>query len=256
MNHPITGRLTDDKGKPFGALKNYGTNVLQNILNEAGGLPTRAFREGRFEGAARISGEAVHELIDKTRAKFGDKTEGKYGHPCSPDCIMSCSNVVPYEDTGKAHVSPLEYETAWALGTNLGIDVLQDVAELNRLCNDLGLDTIETGNTLAMLMEGGMVKFGDGKGAINALKQVYDEKSILGRLVASGAKIMGETLGVTRIPVAKGQSLPAYDPRLIRGIGVTYATSNMGGDHTSGYTIAAEILDVKGKVTDPRNLEK
>ena len=83
---------------------------------------------------------------------------------------MSCSNVVPYEDTGKAHVSPLEYETAWALGTNLGIDVLQDVAELNRLCNDLGLDTIETGNALGMLMEGGMAEFGDGKGAINAFE--------------------------------------------------------------------------------------
>ena len=254
--HPITGHLKDERGKPFGALKNYGTNVLQNILNEAGGLPTRAFREGRFEGAARISGEAVHELIDKTRIKFGDRAEAKYGHACSPDCIMSCSNVVPYEDTGKAHVSPLEYETAWALGTNLGIDVLQDVAELNRLCNDLGLDTIETGNALGMLMEGGMAEFGDGKGAIDALKQVYDDKSFLGRLVASGAKIMGETLGVTRIPVAKGQSLPAYDPRPIRGIGVTFATSNMGADHTSGYTIAAEILGVKGKVTDPRNLEK
>jgi len=256
MKHPITGRLKDDKGKPFGALKNYGTNVLTNILSEAGGYPTRAFREGRFEGAAKISGEAVHELVDKTREKFGDKTEGKYGHPCQPGCIIACSNAVPYEDTGKAHVSPLEYESVWALGGNLGIDVLQDVAELNRLCNDLGLDTIETGNTLGMLMEGGMVKFGDGKGATNALKQAYDEKSILGRLVASGAKIMGETLGVTRIPVAKGQSLPAYDPRPIRGIGVTYATSNMGGDHTSGYTIAAEILGMKGKVTDPRSLEK
>jgi aldehyde:ferredoxin oxidoreductase len=256
MKHPICGRLKDEKGKPFGALKNYGTNVLQNILNEAGGLPTRAFREGRFEGAAKISGEAVHELVDKTKAKFGDKSEGKYGHPCHPGCVMACSNAVPYEDTGKAHVSPLEYETAWALGTNLGVGILQDVAELNRLCNDLGLDTIETGNTLGMLMEGGMVKFGDGKGAIDALKQAYDEKSFLGRLAISGAKIMGETLGVTRIPVVKGQSLPAYDPRPIRGIGVTYATSNMGADHTAGYTIAAEILGIKGKVTDPRTIEK
>jgi len=252
----VTGRLKDDKGKPFGALKNYGTNVLQNILNEAGGLPTRAFKTGRFENAAKISGEAVHELVDKTREKFGEAAEGKYAHPCHVGCVIKCSNAVPYEKTGKMHVSPLEYETAWALGTNLGVGVLEDVAELNRLCNDLGLDTIETGNALGMLMEGGMIGFGDGKGAINALKEAYDAKSALGRLVGSGALTVGQALGVTRIPVVKGQALPAYDPRPIRGIGVTYATSPMGADHTAGYTIAAEILGIKKKVTDPRALEK
>ncbi len=254
--HPVTGKLKDDKGKPFGGLANYGTNILQNIINEAGGLPTRGFKSGRFEGAAKISGEAVHEIVDKTREKFGDSAEGRYGHACHPACVMRCSNVVPYEDTGKHHVGPLEYETAWALGTNLGIDKLQDVAELNRLCNDLGLDTIETGNTIAMFMEAGVIDFGDGQAAIELLKKAYDEKSIEGRLVCSGTKSAGEALGVTRIPVVKGQALPAYDPRPIRGIGVTYATSTMGADHTSGYTIAAEILGVKGKVTDPRALDK
>ncbi|RDE14504.1 MAG: aldehyde ferredoxin oxidoreductase [Candidatus Thorarchaeota archaeon] len=252
----VTGVLKDPQGKPFGALKNYGTAVLINILNEAGGLPTRAFSAGRFENAAKVSGEAIHELVDKTKAKFGDKAEGKYGHPCHVGCIMACSNAVPYENTGKMHVSPLEYETTWSLGPNLGIDVLQDIAELNRLCNDLGLDTIETGNTLAMLMESGMIKFGDGPAAIAALKEAYNPKSYLGRLVSSGASSAGHVLGVTRIPVVKGQSLPAYDPRPIRGIGVTYATTPMGADHTSGYTIAAEILGIKGKVTDPRELKK
>ncbi|TFG12251.1 aldehyde ferredoxin oxidoreductase [Candidatus Thorarchaeota archaeon] len=255
-NHPVTGRLEDEEGNPYGGLKNYGTNILMNIINEAGGLPTRGFKSGRFDHAAKVSGEAVHELVDKTNKKFGDKAEGKYGHPCHPGCVMACSNIVPYEDTGKAHVSPLEYESAWALGTNLEISDLQDVAELNRLCNDLGLDTIEAGNTLAMLMEGGMIDYGDGPAAIKALKQAYDASSPLGRLVCSGAKVVGETLGVSRIPVVKGQSLPAYDPRAIRGIGVTYATSTMGADHTSGYTIAAEILGVKGKVSDPREIEK
>jgi aldehyde:ferredoxin oxidoreductase len=107
-----------------------------------------------------------------------------------------------------------------------------------------------------MLMEGGMADFGDGKGAIRALKEVYDGKSALGRLLGSGALTVGQAFGVTRIPVVKGQALPAYDPRPIRGIGVTYATSPMGADHTSGYTIAAEILGIKKKVTDPRALEK
>ncbi len=254
--HPVTGKLTTDDGKPFGGLKNYGTNILQNIMNEAGGLPTRGFSSGRFESAAKISGEAVHELVDKTKTKFGDAAEGKYGHVCHPGCVMSCSNAVPYEKTGKAHVSPLEYESVWALGSNLGIGVLHDVAELNRLCNDIGLDTIEAGNTLAMLMEGGLLKYGDGPGAIKALKEAYNPDSALGRLVSSGTKTAGEALGVTRIPVVKGQALPAYDPRPVRGIGVTYATTPMGADHTAGYTIAAEILGIKGTVTDPRALNK
>ncbi len=254
--HPVTGKLKDDEGNPYGGLKNYGTNILMNILNEAGGLPYRGFSAGRSDVAPKVSGEAVHELVDKTREKFGDKAEGKYGHPCHPGCIMACSNVVPYEKNGKAHVSPLEYESAWALGTNLAIDNLEHVAELNRLCNDLGLDTIEAGNTVAMFMESGQIDYGDGEAAIKLLKEAYDKSSVVGKLISSGAKVAGEALGVTRIPVVKGQSLPAYDPRPIRGIGVTYATSTMGADHTSGYTIAAEILGIKGDVSDPRKIEK
>ncbi|MFQ5833597.1 MAG: aldehyde ferredoxin oxidoreductase C-terminal domain-containing protein [Candidatus Thorarchaeota archaeon] len=254
--HAVTGREKDDEGKLFGGLANYGTNILQNIMSEAGGLPTRGFSSGRFENAAKISGEAVHALVDETREKFGDKAEGQYAHSCHPGCVMKCSNVVPYKDTGKAHVSPLEYESAWALGSNLDIGVLHDVAELNRLCNDLGLDTIEAGNTIAMFMEGGVIPFGDGPAAIELLKAAYDPDSVRGKLVCSGAQAAGEALGVTRIPVVKGQSLPAYDPRPIRGIGVTYATTPMGADHTAGYTIAAEILGIKGEVTDPRALDK
>ncbi len=254
--HPVTGKLNDDKGKPFGGLKNYGTNILQNILSEAGGLPSIGFSSGRFKDAAKISGEAVHDLVDRTKEKFGDKAEGQYAHSCHPGCIMACSNIVPYEDTGKHHVSPLEYESAWALGANLGISKLYDVAELNRLCNDLGLDTIELGNTIAMFMEGGIIPYGDGTAAIELLKEAYDAKSVKGKLVCSGTQSAGESFGVTRIPVVKGQALPAYDPRPIRGIGVTYATTPMGADHTAGYTIAAEILGIKGEVTDPRKLDK
>ncbi|MFW9788716.1 MAG: aldehyde ferredoxin oxidoreductase C-terminal domain-containing protein [Candidatus Thorarchaeota archaeon] len=256
QGHGVTGNLKDDKGEPFGGLKNYGTNVLQTVMSEAGGLPTRNFRSGRFKDAAKISGEAVHELVDKTKEKFGDAAEGRYAHSCHPGCIIACSNVVPYEDTGKAHVSPLEYETAWSLGSNLEIGKLSDVAELNRLCNDIGLDTIETGCTLGVIMESGLLEFGDGAGAIAALKEAYDEKSAMGRLVGAGALNAGRTLGVTRIPVAKGQGLPAYDPRPVKGIGVTYATTPQGADHTAGYTVAAEILGIKGEITDPRDIKK
>ena len=254
--HGITGGLKDDKGEPYGGLKNYGTNVLQTVMSEAGGLPTKNFRSGRFDGAAKISGEAVHDLVDKTKEKFGDAAEGKYAHSCHPGCIIACSNVVPYADTGKAHVSPLEYETAWALGSNLEIDSLYDIAEMNRLCNDLGLDTIEAGCTLGVIMESGLLEFGDGAGAIAALKEAYDTKSPMGRLVSAGALNAGKTLGVSRIPVTKGQGLPAYDPRPVKGIGVTYATTPQGADHTAGYTVAAEILGIKGEVTDPRDLKK
>ena len=242
--HGVTGVLEKD-GKAFGGLKNFGTNILQNIINEAGGLPTRNWRSGRFEGAAKISGEATHELVDRVKAKFPD-SPAAYAHSCHPGCIIRCSNVVPYEDTGKLQVSPLEYETAWALGTNCGIDSHYHVSELNRVCNDLGLDTIEAGNTIAVAMEGGLLNFGDGAAAVEFLKNVGTD-SPMGKLIGLGALGIGQAIGVTHVAHVKGQSLPAYDPRPIRGIGVTYATGPQGGDHTQGYTIAPEILQVGGK---------
>lgn len=245
---PETGEI-----KPFGGLKNYGTNVLQNIINEAGALPTRNWKEGRFEGAAKISGEAVHEFIDKVKAKFPEST-ATYNHACHPGCIMRCSNIVPYENTGKHQVGCLEYESVWALGTNCGIDNLYYVAELNRVCNDLGLDTIEAGNTIAVAMEGGVLEFGDGSGAVELLKKITTDEEI-GKIVGNGAVAMGKYKGVTRVAQVKGQSLPAYDPRPIKGIGVTYATGTQGGCHTQGYTIAPEILQIGGK-PDRRDVKK
>ncbi|WP_455464044.1 aldehyde ferredoxin oxidoreductase family protein [Candidatus Hodarchaeum mangrovi] len=250
--HAVTGVLEKD-GQPYGGLKNYGTNVLQNIINEAGGLPTRNWHEGRFEHAAKISGEAVHELIDATKKKFPDSS-ASYNHSCHIGCIIRCSNVVPYKDTGKMQVSPLEYESVWALGTNCGIGDLHYVAELNRVCNDLGLDTIEAGNTIAVAMEGGMFKFGDGPAAVEFLKKVASDDKIA-KHIGDGALSIGKHLGVAHVAQVKGQSLPAYDPRAIKGIGVTYATGPQGGDHTQGYTIAPEILKVGGKV-DPQDISK
>lgn len=250
--HAITGDLEKD-GKAYGGLKNFGTNILQNIINEAGALPTRNWSEGRFEDAAKISGEAVHELVDKVKEKFPD-SPAAYAHACHPGCVIRCSNCVPYEDTGKLQISPLEYESAWALGTNCGIGNLYHVAELNRICNDLGLDTIEAGNTIAVAMDAGLLKFGDGPGALELLKKVTTEEEI-GSIIGAGALAMGNAKGVSRVAQVKGQSLPAYDPRAIKGIGVTYATGPMGGDHTQGYTIAPEILQVGGK-PDPRNPTK
>jgi len=232
--------------KPKGALNTYGTAVLINILNEAGGLPTRNFSSGRFEGAAKIAGEAIFE---GTKQRLGKEL---YNHACSPGCIIQCSNTW-YKTDGSEHASCVEYESDWALGADCGIDDLDDIAEMIRLCNEYGLDTIETGTTLAVAMQAGVISFGDGKGAINLIHEM-GKGSPLGRILGSGTETTGRAYGLAHVPAVKGQSMPAYEPRAVKGIGITYATSPMGADHTAGYTIAPEILGVSGKV-DPLSNE-
>jgi len=232
--------------KPKGALNSYGTAVLINILNEAGGLPTRNFSSGRFEGAAKIAGEAIFEGV---KQRTGKET---YNHACSPGCIIQCSNTW-FKPDGTEHTSCVEYESDWALGANCGISSLDEVAELIRLCNAYGVDTIETGTTLAVAMEAGVLAFGDGKKAIELVHEM-GKGTPLGRILGGGTAFTGKAFGVVHVPTVKGQSMPAYEPRAVKGIGITYATSTMGADHTAGYTIAPEILSVGGK-SDPLSPE-
>jgi aldehyde:ferredoxin oxidoreductase len=232
--------------KPKGALNAYGTAVLINILNEAGGLPTRNFTSGRFEGAAKIAGEAIFEA---NKQRLGKEL---YNHGCSPGCIIRCSNTW-HNPGGKEAVSCVEYESDWALGANCGIDNLDDIAEMVLLCNGYGLDTIETGTSLGVAMGAGVVPFGDGKKAIDLLREI-GKGTPLGHIMGSGTETVGKVLGVAHVPAVKGQGMPAYEPRAVKGIGITYATSTMGADHTAGYTIAPEILGVGGKV-DPLSAE-
>jgi aldehyde:ferredoxin oxidoreductase len=229
-----------DITKPDGALNSYGTAVLVNILNEAGGYPTRNFREGRFEGAAATSGEAMAEYCEKRGGA------GVMGHACHPGCVIRCSNVIPNPD-GSELVSCLEYETTWALGANCGIDDLDAIGKLTWLCNDIGIDTIEAGGTIAVAMEAGLAEFGDGEKAIEMMEEIR-QGSPLGHILGNGAATTGKAFGVVRVPGVKGQNMPAYEPRAIKGIGMTYAVSTMGADHTSGYTIAPEILACGGDV--------
>ena len=228
--------------KPKGALNTYGTAVLINVLNEAGGLPTRNFTSGRFEGAAKIAGEAIFE---GNKQRLGKEL---YNHACSPGCIIQCSNTW-FNADGSELASCVEYESTWALGADCGIDNLDDIAEMIRLCNEYGLDTIETGTTIAVAMQAGVIPFGDGKGAINLIHEV-GKGTPLGRILGSGTEVTGKVYGMNHVPTVKGQSMPAYEPRAVKGIGITYATTTMGADHTAGYTIAPEILGVAGKV-DP-----
>jgi len=237
-----------DLTKKDGGLWSFGTNVLMNILNEAGGLPSRGFRSGQFEGAAKISGEAVAENIEK-RGGVGAKH-----HACHPGCIMQCSSIYTHED-GTAFVSSIEYETAWSLGANCGIDDIEYIAQATWECNDIGLDTIEAGNAIAMTMEGGYLQFGDKAGALKTFDEIR-KGTPLGRVLGQGTEATAKAFGVYRIPTVKGQSMPAYEPRAIKGIGVTYATTPMGADHTSGYTIAPEIAGVGGKVDPLVNTDK
>lgn len=238
-----------DLTKKDGGLNSYGTAILVNILNEAGGLPTRNFSSGYFEGAAKISGEAIAEVVEERCANGG---EGQTGHGCHPGCIIKCSNIYPNED-GSAMVSCLEYETAWALGANCGIDDLDFIAKMTWECNDTGIDTIEAGNTIAVAMDGGVLEFGDAEGALKLLEEVK-QGTPMGRIIGQGVEATAKAFGVSRVPTVKGQSMPAYEPRAVKGIGVTYATTPMGADHTAGYTIAPEIAGVSGKL-DPLSVE-
>jgi len=228
--HPVSG-----EGLPA-----YGTNVLTNVINEAGGYPTKNFKSGRFDTCQKISGETLAE----TETSRG----GVATHGCHRGCIIQCSGIYVNKD-GQYLTKQPEYETVWAHGGNCGIDDLDSIAMLDRLDDDYGLDTIEMGATIGVAMEAGLAKFGDAEAAINLVKEV-GKGTPLGRILGNGAAVTGKVFGVERVPVVKGQALPAYDPRGIQGIGVTYATSTMGADHTAGYAVATNILNVGGSV-DP-----
>ena len=228
--HPVTGQ----------GLPTYGTNVLTNVINEAGAYPTKNFMWGRFDGCSKISGETQAETEN---ARGG---EGSATHGCHRGCVIRCSGTF-YDKDGHYLTKQPEYETVWAHGGNCGIDDLDAIAMLDRLDDDYGLDTIEMGATIGVAMEAGIAKFGDAQAAINLVKEV-GKGTPLGRILGNGAAVTGRVFGVERVPVVKGQAMPAYDPRGVQGIGVTYATTTQGADHTAGYAVTANILGVGGSV--------
>ena len=228
--HPVSGQ----------GLPAFGTAVLVNVINEAGALPTKNFRTGRFEHAKDISGEVMAANIEK---RGGVPSEG-----CHPGCVIKCSQI--YNDKDNNYLtSGFEYETVWAFGSHCLIKDLDDIAMLDRLCDDFGLDTIDTGVAMGIAMEGGIIPWGDGKAAIELLKKVGTGDP-MGKIIGNGAAFTGQALGVDRVPVVKRQALPAYDPRAVKAVGVTYATSTMGADHTAGYGVCQNILGVGGSI-DP-----
>lgn len=237
-----------DKEKFSNALKQYtslvmdapssvnyrtlGTASMVRVTNDLTGLPTRNFRGEKFEHADKISGESLFELIKERGG------EGKTTHACMPGCVIQCSNVFPDKE-GNTIVSPLEYETIGLMGSNLGIGDLDEIAKLNALCNDLGIDTIETGAAIGVAMQAGDAEFGNADAALKYIDEI-NNGTIMGRLLGSGATITGKVLGVTHVPAVNGQAMPAYDPRAIKGMGVTFATTPMGADHTYGPVVKTD----------------
>lgn len=234
LSHPVTGE----------SLPTFGTSVLINAINARGGLPTRNFQAGSFGNAEQISGEALHDLILRRG--------GKPTHRCMPGCVIRCSNVL-LDEWGEELTRGLEYESIALLGSNCGIGDLDTIARLNLRCDELGLDTIEIGVALGVAMEAGVADFGDAE-AIAALLEEIGVGTPLGRALGHGAAVVGRVFGRSRVPVVRGQAMAAYDPRALKGTGVTYATSPMGADHTAGNALPGSTLP-DGTEPDPCKAE-
>lgn len=204
----------------------YGTLDIMEMANFLGLLPTRNFSEGYFAPAEEMTGPKFHSLVDERGG------EGRTGTPCVPGCTIQCSNVL-VDKSGEKIVASLQYESLSLLGPNLGIADIDEIGKLTHLCNEMGVDTIETGAAIGVAMEAGVVPFGDAEGAKDLVRQI-GQGTPLGRILGNGANFTGQAYGIRRVPASKGQAMPAYDPRALKGNGVLYETSPMGADHTSG----------------------
>jgi len=247
-------------------LPTYGTQVLMNVINEVGALPTRNMRETQFEGASEVSGEAMHEPRESD-GKANLTTNGA----CF-SCTIACGRISTIDRTHFSvkdkpeywiNSGGLEYEAAWALGPDTGVDDIDALTYAQFLCNEDGMDPISLGSTVAAAMElfeegaittehtGGMeLKFGSAE-ALCWAAEVAAKGEGFGRDLGLGSKRLCEKYGRPELSMTvRGQEFPAYDPRGIQGMGLAYATSNRGACHLRGYTVASEILGIPEK-TDP-----
>jgi len=233
-----------DRKKVMGAVKEYkkmldaepaivafqdiGTAMVADYTNHVGGLPVKNFAVGRQTDTDK----EVFKLGGDALRKLNLERGGETTHACMPGCTIQCSNVFADKD-GKEVVSPVEYETIGLLGTNCGVSDPDELAHLNYIANDLGVDTIELGGMIGVLMEAGRGEFGDAKFMENVLDEMR-KGTDNGKLYAQGAAIVGEHFKVARVPVIKGQTISAYDPRVIEVTGITMMMTAQGADHTAG----------------------
>ncbi len=236
-----------DNGVTGQGLPTYGTAVLVNIINEGGVFPTNNFQTTYFDKAENISGEHLAE-------NFLIKRESCFA------CPIACGRYAKADDIEGG--GP-EYETIWAFGAACGVSDMKEVIKANYWCNELGLDTISAGVTIAAAMElyqrgkikdndideGLSLKFGDAKSMVEWTKKMGNREGMIGDKMAEGSHRMGEHFGMPEVAMAvKKLELPAYDPRGIQGQGLQYATSNRGGCHVRGYMISPEILGLPQKL--------
>ena len=222
MNHPQSVTYRD-----------YGTAAMAQMTQRFAALTVHNFSRGTFDNVDAVSGETLREFT-LTRGKPSDPA-----HACMAGCTIKCSNVFGGED-GKVIVSPLEYETIGLMGVNLEIDSLDSIGRLNWQVNDLGLDSIEIGGELGVAAEAGLMQWGDEAGAFKLIDEIRMGTE-LGHILGNGAVSVGKAYNIERVPAVKGQSMSGYEPRSIKGTGVTYATTPQGADHTAGLTIRAKV---------------
>ena len=215
LRHDISCSLYSRFGTPF---------AINNSANQ-GTLVSNNYRSGTPNNFVAVSGNRIQEILFERGGKM---------HGCMPGCIVKCSIIYPDKD-GKRLCSAYEYETIALLGTNLGIINNDAIARLKYMCDDLGLDAIETGSSLGLAAEAGKMSFGDWESAARLLEEI-EKETPLGLALGNGVVATAKYLNVSRIPAFKGQAIPGHDPRSVKGTGVTYFTSPMGADHTAGLT--------------------
>jgi aldehyde:ferredoxin oxidoreductase len=206
-----------------------GTAGMADVQNQMGGLPVRNFSAGQL---VDVSAGGTFKMGGNYIAQVNPTRGGEQTHACMPGCVIQCSNVY-HDASGKEVVSPVEYETLGLLGSNCGLTDPDDLAQLNFIANDLGVDTIETGATLGVLMEAGLGVFGDVKFMADCLVEIR-QGTEKGRLWAQGTARVGEHYHVRRVPVIKKQAISAYDPRVVEATGIAMMATAMGADHTAG----------------------
>ncbi|MFW9874952.1 MAG: aldehyde ferredoxin oxidoreductase C-terminal domain-containing protein [Candidatus Thorarchaeota archaeon] len=228
VSSPFAKNLAQTKEK----FSIFGTPMMMKGMSGYGGIPTKNFRMGSYDKVDNISGEKLHELVI---ARGGKKRLA-----CSPTCVIKCSNLV-VDEQGNHITSSLEYETMALNGSNLMIDDLDSLAKIDHLCDDLGLDTIEFGGTVGVAMDCEKIEWGNAEKVFEILDNEIRNNTDVGQLYGNGVLNIGKILNAKRIPQIKGQGISAYDCRVFKAMGVTYATSPMGADHTAGAAIAGRL---------------
>ncbi|WP_312844405.1 aldehyde ferredoxin oxidoreductase family protein [Diaphorobacter nitroreducens] len=262
-------KILHDNAVTGQGLPTYGTQVLMNVINEVGALPTRNHRDVQFEGAKDISAEAMATPRASDGKKHLVTNQACFG------CTIACGRISKIDETHFTVVNKpqywgasggLEYEAAWALGAANGVNDLECLQYVNLLCNEQGIDPISFGATVGAVMElyemgvltreqiGIEAPFGSAKALAFLAEETIHGRGF-GKEVGQGSKRLCTKYGHPDLSMSsKGQEFPAYDGRAIQGIGLAYATSNRGGCHLRGYTIASEILGIPVK-TEPTATE-